>query len=232
MLLDNPVIEVMSSYPPNSTSGQLIILQDRGLRYYDEGRWKSGHNDFDFAALIQLAGTSFDYQPEHKVTVRSLMMANISGADCEVTVKRNGIFLLYKAFVLADQTVVLDIAVPLSENDHLLFESTGEVACSVIGSDADDYEVIAVGSNVNVVSTYTSVITAMVLCNRGETDTTATVKFCFNGQDSEAAIFLKDLPIAVGESVFGDIKHVLPADGRLIVEGVNVDVLFSGGVYG
>ena len=61
MLLDNPIIEVMPQYPINPTSGQLIILQDRGLRYHDRGFWKSGHADFDFINLAQFSGTTCSY---------------------------------------------------------------------------------------------------------------------------------------------------------------------------
>lgn len=232
MLLDNPVIEVMSTYPANSQPGQLIILQDRGLRYFDEGRWKSGHNDFDFAALAQFAGTSFDYNPATKMTVRTILMANTSGQDITVSVSLNSVKLLNEASVAAGQSLQMDVAIPMAAGDHLYVNSTDQISCSLIGSDADDYELIAAGANINFVSTWTSVVTAMVLCNVGEEPTAVTVKFCFNGTDSDAAIFIKDLPLGVGESLFGDIKHVLPTGGRLIVEGANIHALFSGGVYG
>jgi hypothetical protein len=232
MLLDNPVIEVMSAYPANSQPGQLIILQDRGLRYFDEGRWKSGHNDFDFAALVQFSGTSYDYNPATKMTVRSILLVNTSEQDITVSVRLNTVKLLNEASVQVGQTLQMDVAIPMLAADHLHITASDQISCSLIGSDADDYELIAAGQNLNFVSTWTSVVTAMVLCNVGEEPTTVTVKFCFNGVDSESAIFLKDLPLGVGESLFGDIKHVLPTGGRLIVEGANIHALFSGGVYG
>lgn len=232
MLLDNPVIEVVSEYPVSSQPGQLIILQDRGLRYFDEGRWKSGHNEFDFAALVQFAGTSHDYNPQAKMTVRAIHISNISSVDNTVSVQLNSTYLLYNVPLTATEAVQIELAIPMAANDHLVVTSGSDIACSIIGSDADDFEVIGVGANLNKVSTYTSVVTSMILCNAGDVPTSVTVKFCFNGIDSDAAIFCKDIPLEVGQSIFGDIKHVLPDGGRLIVEGDNVHALFSGGVYG
>lgn len=231
MLLDNPVLEVVEQYPVNAERGQLLVLKDRGLRYFDEGRWKSGHNDFDFMDLFQFSGTSHTYTAPGKVTVRSIHIANTSGEEAYIDLRINSTYIFKGAYIDIDQTIAVDLAVPMYLNDVMVVSSNVAVACSTIGSDADDYEIIGIGQNISVSRASKAVITAFTLCNVGEEPTTVSVQMSFDGSMTPSTFFMKNVPVAVGETIFGDIKHIVPAGGRLLVSGVNIHALFSGGIY-
>ena len=255
-VLDNGVIESGAVLPllENSVIGQLFYLNAGttadGLYVYDGAMWKlSGNsNGNTVSPTILSKGLVTDtyqnvYTAINPVAVKQLIFANVGDLDANISISINQSTVQpsaqYEIFHAAQlqygQTIIIDTNIALEANDSIFIKcDNGEAIINACFSGVESLSTVKLmqatcnGSG-NVISesiTENVIIKNFMLCNTGTTD--ATIKL-WMGNNTASDQLLKDLTIAVGETVMGDFNLPVVVGDIIAIDGsTNITVTVSG----